>query len=517
MYCKNSGKETGNGAGYRPGRGAAVPERPERKPGPARFRAALVLAAVMLALVLTGCGDGKNGKNRFSSPEEYYRHVESAAAADSIEQFGEGYDEAMRGFLDTSGRKAETETVLELFKPAQDMLETYTGYDFSWMETLGVSASVNLAEEGAAMELALALNGRDLIGMEVLADFAEGMLYGRVPLLSEEYFQTGSVSYDAGAFDVLEEMSEALPDGETVAGLLSRCVEAALEYAGDVKQGSDTLSAGGVSAKYTTLAVTLGEDDLRDMAKDVCKILKKDKDIEEYFLYLEDQTGTGLYDDFLDTLDELPDRIELDDDVVMTLYVDEDDVIRGRVIEYDDYTLRYAMPEDGGKLGLELSLEDDGEILWIVSGDGERDGDTLEGSFTVELEDTELFTVMFERTDADGGTPYGTCTIRPTYEYYTLLGMYSLTARALEDFSYTLNVKKDKAVFDVHMDGEPFLALTVRSESGPAEALPAVSGAKDITSWSRSLVLGGGLDYYNYLKESDLPPELLQRLFGAVF
>ena len=485
-----------------------------------RKMVALVLAAAMLVLVLAGCGNGKNGKNRFSSPEEYYRHVESAAMADSIERFEEGYDDALQLLFYDSGQKIEMETTLELFKPAEDMLETYTGYDFSWLRTLGIAANMNLAEDGALAELALSLNGRDLIGAEVLADVAEGTLYGRVPLISKEYFQTDfdGASVRSGVLDVLKEMAGAIPDGKTMAGILTGCVEAALEHVKNVKEGSDTLEAGGVSVKYTTLTVTLTEDELQDIAEDVCKLLKKDKDIEKYYLYLEEWGGTGIYDEFLNTLDELPDQIALDDDVVMTLYVDDDDVIHGRVIEYGDYILRNAMPEKDGKFALEMSLEDtdEDEVLWIIYGDGKRDGDTLEGAFTVEQNDTELFTIMLDRKDADGGMPIGTCTIRPTYEYYTLFGMYSLTARALEDFSYTLNVDKNKAVFEVYMDDEPFLALTVRAESGPAEELPVISGAEDINRWAQSLSRSL-MSYLNYLKDSDLPPELLNQLLGNIF
>lgn len=483
---------------------------------------ALILAAAMIVLVLAGCGDGKKGAKRFETPEEYYRHVESAATASSIEQFGERYDGVMQTAF-ALDRKVETEMKLELFKPATDMLETYTGYDFSWLQSLGITTNTNLAEDGAAMEFALSLNGQDLINAEVLADIAQRWLYGRIPLVSEEYFKAdfdelGLYGVNQMVLNQREGLLDAMPDGETLSELLTRCVEAALENVGDVEQGSDTLEAGGVSAKYTTLTVTLDEDDVHDMVKDVCKILKKDKDIEEFFLYLEDQAGTGIYDDFLDTLDALPDRVALDEDIEMTLYVDDDDVIHGRVIEYGDYVLRYAMPEKDGEFGFEMSLEDtdDDEILWIVSGDGERDEDTLEGVFTVEQNDTELFTIMLERKDADGGMPIGTCTIRPTYEYYTLFGMYSLTARALEDFSYTLNVDKNKAVFEVYMDDEPFLALTVRAESGPAEELPVISGAKDINRWAQSLSRSL-MSYLNYLKDSDLPPELLNQLLGSMF
>ena len=519
MHRENCGKEIGTGVKLRPGRGGAAPEQQERKKGTFRSVAALALAAIMLMLVLTGCGK----KDRFASPQEYYRHVETAAIANAVEQFGESYDDALRAFSDAVGGKVETEMTLELFKPAADMLKTYTGLDFSWLKSLGLTTDVNLAEDGVAVELALSLNGRELIGMEVLANAAEGALYGRVPLLSEEYFQTefDKAGYRNEALEMLREMSDALPDVQTLSDLMSRCAEAALEHVGDVKQGSDTLTAGGVSVKYTTLTVTLDEDALQDMAEDVCKILGKDGDLEDFFLGLEELYGEGLYDDFLDTLDELPDRIGLEDDIVMTLYVGEDDVVRGRVIEYDDYIFRHAVPEERGEFGFELSLEEDDEISWIVSGSGERDDETLSGKFVFEADETEMFTISVENLDVErqnNGLRSGKVTVMPTYEYYKYFGVYSLTARAMEDFSYTLNVGKDDAAFEVYMDGDPFLTLTVRGKSGPPEALPTVSGAKSIESWSRSLVLGGGLnDYLQYLTESDIPPELLNRLLGSLF
>lgn len=503
MYRKNHRRKTGNVSGL--------------------LKTAAVLAAVIAALVLTGCG--KEEKARFASPQEYYRHVETAALEDMGERFDERYDKAVQTAY-AFDRRTDTEMTLELFQPAQNMLETYTGMDFSWLKTLGVAAGVDLAEDSAAVELALSLNGRELIGMEVLADIAGRTLYGRLPLLSKEYFRAGFdelglYGVDQAVFGQREEMFDALPDGQMFSDLLLRCAEAALENVEDVEQGSDTLEAGGVSAKYTTLTVTLDEDELHDMVKDVCKLLKKDKDVEAFFAYMEEQIGTGIYDDFLDALDELPGYIKLDDDIVMTLYVDGDDVIRGREIEYDDLILRYVRPVDGRDFGFEVSCELDGDMLWRISGDGREDGDTLEATSTFEVDDTEWFTLSIEDLDMerlDEGELIGTFTLRPTYEFYSFCGFYSLTARALEDFFYALEAEENAAAFNVYMSGEPFLALTLRTESGPAEGLPNVSGASDLNDWSMSLVLSGGLqDYMSYLEGSDLPPELLRQLVGALF
>ena len=500
MYRENCGRKTGIVSGP--------------------LKAVAVIAAVILALALTGCG---KKQERFASPLEYYRHVETAA----VENVEERLDQA--GDWDAAtDRKVGTEMTLELFQPAQNMLKTYTGMDFSWLKTLGFAAGVDSAEDSAAVELGLSLNGRELIGAELIMDLAEETMYGRVPLLSEAYFKAGFDELGLyGLNQTLqmqrEQMRAALPDGRALSELLSRCAEAALEHVSDVKQGSDTLSAGGVSAKYTTLTVTLGEDALRDMAKDVCGILKKDEDIEAYYRYLEDQVGMGIYDDFLDGLDELPDWIELDDDIVMTLYVDEDDSVCGRVIEYDDFIFRYVIPEDGKKFGFEVSLENtrDDESLFCMSGDGRRDGDTLEATYTFVLEETELFTLAIEDLDTerlDEGELIGTITLRPTYDFYIGCGVYSLTARALEDFSYALESEENATAFKVYMSGDPFLALTLRTESGPSGGLPNVSGATDLNSWSMSLVLSGGLQkYLKYLESSDLPPELLQQLTKAVF
>lgn len=502
-----------------------------------------VIAAVMIALLLTGCGNesnsSKSGRDkedeeetlRFKTPEEQYRYVEGAVFEKAGASLAGAFDNALES-ASLTGRKVGAEVTLELFEPAEQMLETYTGMDFSWLKTLGVSAGANLAEDGAAIEASVSLNKRELIGMEMLADLTRGTLYGRVPLLSEEYFQIDQSGYNSALFyyhsllsamEQTDELSAMLPDGKTVSKLLSRCAEAALEQIEDVDEGSETLTAGDVSAKYTTLTLTLTEDLLQDMAEAVCDVLTESKDVEEIIENLEEAYGVSFYDELLEELERLPDRIRMDDEIEITLYVDGSNEIRGRVIEFDDYILRCVMPEDKGDFGFELSVENTRyeELLFRLSGEGQQGKGTLDGTFTFEMDDTEWFTLSVEDLDTESledGELIGKLTFRPTYDFYTNIGVYSLTARTLEEFSYVLELGRNDAAFEVYMDDEPFLALTEHVENGRAERLPTVSGAKDISSWSRSLLTGGGLeDYLDYLKGSDIPTELLQQLLGVAF
>lgn len=507
------------------------------------FKAAALIAAVILALLLTGCGNkgdttdgsgsgrsrsgGEEEVIRFKTPEERYRYVAETGFNKAAENFAGLYDNYMQA-LSLTDQRAAAELTLEMFAPATEMLESYTGMDFSWLKTLGLAMDMNLAEEGVAMELGLALNGRDLIGADFVVDYDQGMMYGRIPRLSNDYFQAEfdvqralAESGYARLRQQQELISDMLPDGDTVAKILSRCAEAVLEQVEDVEEDTATLSAGGVSAKYTTLTVTLTEDLLRDMTEAICDVLKEDKDVEDIIANIETLTGEPIYDDFIDTLDELPDQINMDGEIEITLYVDDSNDIRGREVGFGDYLVRYAVPEDGGDVGFELAVEEDGEILCILSGEGRKSGDTLEGTYVLEIDGTELATITVEDFDTsrlDDGELIGKIVIAPTYDCYLLAGASSLTARTLEEFSFALDAGRNELSFEVYMDGEPFAALTERVERGGAERLPAISGAKDANSWANSLLSGDGLqNYLNYLRDSDIPDELLQQLLGAAF
>ena len=504
------------------------------------LRIVAAVAALILALLLAGCGNDSNGSSsgkdrsdreesvRFKTPEEQYRYVEGAV----LEKMGAGLAGAFDDALQSSSltdQKVDAEMTLELFEPAEQMLETYTGMDFSWLRTLGLKAGVNLTEDGAAAELSLSLNGRELIGADALVDIAQMTVYGRVPRLSKDYFQTeldAWTLYNSG-YPVMrqqqETMSALLPDGKTVSKLISRCVEAALEQVDDVEEGSETLTAGDVSAKYTTLTWTLTEDLLQDMAEAVCDVLKEDKDVKDIIEKIEEMQGLSFYDEFIEELEDLPDRIRMDEDIEITVYVDKNNAVRGRVIEVGDIVFRYAMPEDDGDFGFELAIEDarDGEIFCLLTGEGKERKNTIEGTFTFEMDETELFTLSVEDFDTEAlgdGELIGTFTFKPTYDLYTRAGVYSLTARTLEEFSLALELGRNDMALTVYMGDEPFASLTERVERGRAERLPDISDAKDVTSWARSLMLSGALDeYVNYLKGSDIPEELLRQLLGAAF
>lgn len=501
-----------------------------------------VIAALILALLLAGCGNDSKGSSsgkdksdreeetvRFKTPEEQYRYVEGAELGKMGAGLAGAFDDALQSSSLTD-QKVDTEITLELFEPAEQMLESYTGMDFSWLRTLGLRAGVNLTEDAAAAELSLSLNGRELIGADTLVDLTRMAVYGRVPRLSKDYFQTELdpwILYNSG-YPMMrqqqETLSALLPDGKTVSKLISRCAEAALEQVDDVEEGSGKLTAGDVSAKYTTLTWTLTEDLLQDMVEAVCDVLKEDKDVEDIIGKIEEmQQGQSLYDEFLEQLDRLPDRVRLDEDIEITVYVDKDNAVRGRVIEVGDTVFRYAMPEDDGDFGFELAIEDarDGDVFCLLTGEGKERKNAIEGTFTFEMDETELFTLSVEDLDTEAlgdGELIGTFTFKPTYDFYTKAGVYSLTARTLEEFSLALELGKNDMALTVYMDDEPFASLTERVEHGRAERLSDVSDAEDVTSWARSLMRSGALeDYMNYLKGSDIPEELLRQLLGAAF
>lgn len=517
----------------------------EIRTGFGMFKAVAVIAAIILALLLTGCGNktdssgtdisrsGRNTENEeeevlsLKTPEERYRYVAGAAFDKAGASFAAAYDNYMEG-ASLFDQKIDTEATLEIFDPASDMLESYTGIDFSWLKTLGVSADVNLAEDGVEVGMDMSLNGRDLIGMDVLMDYQQGEIYGRIPRLSDKYFQ-GEVDLQSDSISTYyrlrqqqELMLAMLPEGETLAKIMSRCKEAALEQIEDVEEGSDTLIAGGVSAEYTTLTVTLTEELAQDIAEAVCDVLKEDKDVEDIIVNLEEISGgESYYDEFLDALEELPEQIRLADEIEITLYVNDSNQIRGRVVEVGDFTVRYAIPEDGDDVGFELAVENDGELLCRLYGDGQRKKNTIEGTYTLETEETELCTISVENFDTaqlEDGELIGKFTIQPTSDFYNVIGADSLTARTLEAFSLALDLERNEVAIEVYMDGEPFVALTERVERSRSERLPPVTGAEDISTWANSLLSDGSLqDYVDYLKGSDIPVELLQQLLGSAF
>lgn len=393
----------------------------------------VALAAVLLVIFNMGAL-ANYVKKTVMSPEDYYRSVETKAFAEVVSAVGSAYEDYLNVGLAEEMKSSVTFGV-SIGEEIRSYLEAYTGEDFSWLDTVRVEGySQKWGEDKAAVSMDLMLDGgaqtekETVVTADMYVDMNRGKLYFRVPELSDEYAEVNLADeyYDyedvKAGLGMFASVLKECPDRAAVEEIANRYINAVFEGVGDVEKDSGKLSAGGVSAKYTTLEVTIDTKTAKNVAINVLEEFIKDKQIEDIIIetvpvmnpYMDGHEAYEmLIEEAKDALEEVKeteiDREDNEEFCKMTVYVDSKGEIRGRKVLADGGELVLAMPEDGKEFGFELSYSDV-YTDFAVKGSGERDGDLYSGEFAVSydgMEYVEVEVVDFDSKALEDGRIWG--------------------------------------------------------------------------------------------------------------
>ena len=409
---------------------SAVEPIPKKK-GKGGLIAALVIAAVLIAGAVlaalnwnTVSGWGRNFiAKTFSSPEEYYRAVETEnmkGSCDALRQIAAAADAAAPLMELQNGQyregKAEYRFNIEaLGRELQDLLQDEAGVDISWLHNFGLYESVGKNGDGVIGGMAtLFLNDHDLLSAGYALDPEGKMAYLQVPMISEQY-----------AYLDLAEIRESLGDASltlmnggattridpaALADVAERAAAIFVSHITEAEKGSAALTAGGLSKSFDTITVHADGETLRDIAVELLDLMQNDSDMQEIFRgmlgvrgmaegeipdYLRDAL-TNMQESLAETKQELLDKTpeELTQELTMTLYLNNMGRIVGRDVELRDgetllALVRGAAVAEGDSFGFRLDItEDDGEE-WqlLLEGSGVRGGGELTASMSASARD----------------------------------------------------------------------------------------------------------------------------------
>lgn len=348
-----------------------APEKPKKK-GKAKgwilgILAVLVLAAAALAVFRWNAVSAAAANlfaKTFSDPEEYYQRVEK----NNVQKYLDAAD-ADSGLLalyqeNVMTRAAEKDVFMEeklqfsfgqdaLSDSLLDLIESEIGMDISWFENLGLYLSAGVEGEKLGGSLTAFLNDTDIIDADYVLDNAGQLLYLAVPKLSgqtmkidlqETMEQAGSASGMSRA--AVEELTELLADGELISTLIDRYSEIVINDLTKVDKGTQKITAGDLSETFTVLEVKIDGKVMLKIAKDVLKKAQNDAEIEKLLLAvfkssgMDDATAAQYFDQFLEELAQAQEKAEntdpddIDENILMTVYVDGQGRVRGRDIKY---------------------------------------------------------------------------------------------------------------------------------------------------------------------------------------
>lgn len=550
----------------------AVPvEKPEggKNPGKKKGKKApWIIAACAVAVLVTVCTVnaeklGNFFRRSFASPEKYYQAVEEKTVMNMVDAFVAYYEALIKdaGYMDDGS--IDMKFALELGEGGQELIEMFalSDVDLTWLKELSVGMGYAAKDSLLGYNMSLGLNKYDILSLKMIMDMEGGDLYLQIPELSANYIGAGMEEYGGvetletyeqylEAQEMLAEMRKAMPESKEIETLLRKYLKLALGSVSDVEKSTKTVKAGDVEQKCTELEVTFNGKTLSKMLEAILKELQKDKALKKLYVDMVDglmETGefygiSGEYaweelmdeaEDLLGSLDELED---LDDVLVMKVYVDGSGEIVGRVLELVDGRETYAVIsvlslEKGGKLGYECSVEpDSGYGSGIaLTGTGRKSGDKLTGDFQMKYGGVPVLDLKVSELDMkemDRGYLNGSVTMTFSKQIASLLSSSlssygTVYASMLADMELTVDFqsaeKSGKAVLGIGYGDKELADITLSAEFGDGSEISVPSAAdtvfaeneEELVRWLESIDWDG---FAGKLEDANLPDEVVDKV-----
>ena len=286
--------------------GAPAPAEKKKKSGK---KAAIITVSVVLALALIA-GAIFFVPKLFRSDEGKFKDIERTELSDASEGIGSILNEIVPK---NDGSSMMTKLNISLDESILSLLSQ--AGDFSWLSEIGLEIGRASTDDSAAGNFVLSIGGKDVLTAEVITDKGAGLIYLKIPELSDKYISfdssvlerlgysfnepdyygfgynsyNGGASYrnilDLGGFDVDEEaiqaITVALPDSDTLSGLIEKYGKIVIDSIEKTTTEEATLELNGISQKCTSFHVDFDENQLKDTAKAVLEEVKNDKDIKD--------------------------------------------------------------------------------------------------------------------------------------------------------------------------------------------------------------------------------------------
>ena len=452
--------------------------------------AAVVVVAVLLAIFNWTNVSGFFTRT-FSSPEKLQSKVYEDVISDTFDKLTVSEKEQKEAAVDLSNMGVESEIRFNIDEQILNMIPT-EGMDISWLSDIAIKADVSLKDKLEKVAMDLILGDTSIIGAELIADLESMEYYVSVPELNDQaiYMDMASMFDEMGTIypsiydpENLEKIAEVLPSAEVLEGLVNRYVGLLMSGFGKVEKSNEKVKISGVTQNLHVLKATMDEDDLVKLAENLLKTLKKDDDIEDILLNIEELTGEeGIYDSFVEAMDEALESMDEDDmelpsfKLTLTTYLnDANDIVgisakvstnMGMKVTIEPFS--WVRVEQGKKFASELVISG-GELAIVFEGKGEN-GKTTNSEYTLSYAGDELLTVEVKDYVSNEEQVSGTVRIVPS-EY--VMDMFMEEA----DLS--------QAVIDLIGTAEPALEMKIDSNGQVGNVSYALTvGTKNLVAIS---------------------------------
>lgn len=479
-----------------------------------RFGFIFIIAAVVAVIAIVVAANFKyiaNAVMKAGAPDQYFKWVVKNQVEEDVDQSLALYSD-IKSVYNLSDERVTGKIDVELGEEADKYLRMAknAGYDFTWVETAGVTYDINSKDDIVDCNFGLLFNKVELSRIEYIMDIKGEEEYMGIPSLESAYAveDTGASVDFSEVIDEFTALSDAMPNKDVMKKIIMRYIETAIAQvkSGNVKVTDKTLRAGGISQELTAVTLTVDNDLCRDIAIAVVKQMQDDKElrnvIEQYMSDIEDTEFADDmdfddfdYDEFLDELSELEDEIEdydfiysydwrtgerVEEEYEYTIFVNNKGEVVGYEIEYEsevngsyDTDVKFYKVKKGNNVAYKL----DSDYL-VVLASGKESGKKFTGDITVEIGGIDVFTVeatKFDIESLDEGKLSGKFVIIPDDSIFR----YSSMASAYEDMilivDCDLSIRSGKLYIEINDDEEQVanLNITYNVSKGAKNTLPS--------------------------------------------
>ncbi len=478
------------------------PAEPQKDPGKkkkviigAAIAAAVVLIGVLAVILFTS--------GLFGSPKDRMHALEKKAVHQALS--------------DIKANRTEGGALEVGVEPGQYLIDLAKGQniDISWLKNAKIKMSAGTKDGVSAEKILLSLNDTELAVLNMLMDSSSNsMLIGLDSPLSESY---GKMDLNA-----LASMGSANLDLDKASSLIEKYLALTVDSIEDVKQGSEELTANGVTEKCTAYTATvtkkqaimiaekivttaLSDTELKALLEDVYPMLTSGESFEEFY---EDFQGT-----LNDTLEDLNEqKAEATDDALFTLteYASKNSLTGIRIVfgaDGDQSTVFAAVAHKGNDFGVQWTVNEGNLLL----GSGTKKGNTVNGEVQLIVDEAPFANIKIINFDTKNYK--GTCEIALTSDGWSLISNNSSIAPVLSAATLKLDYAKGSLIVEATISGQPVFKATLSSAAADQLSFDTNLPTVEMSEWPQTIDFN---ELLNRLKSAGVPEELLQSLFSSV-
>lgn len=535
-----------------------------------------IISLMMVAALLLGCGfvfagcassggsgddnGGNNGGNNtpnydnLSTPE-YFKALELNNANGLVDTLSAVYG-ALAQSSNTANYGGEMDVSLQVGDMVLQMLEdNYSAMsgdnmDFSFLSKINLELDLNVKDKMQQMDMAVGLGNNHILTICTIMDLSDFTTWVGCPELSDIFAemnltqtagQMGGMAVNTATMQTANALVEALPSEQEFNTLIKRYIEVALQSLENIERQEITLELDGLKQNCSALAVKIYEKDALNMVKAVLNTAKSDSELKSIIdefgvafnkLMKESYEQAGgrwteidLYNGFtmaveeaLDTLETEAEDLDTEEYIELTTYVDSAHNIIGRKLAIERNELHYYTVTDGNAFSFDAAL---GPVK--VTGSGTNKSGQIDGTYTLNVEGSNLLKLEVEGWSANGSNVKGTLTLEPSAELVNRV-FGSANALPFADIALELKIGSDDngSEFEINLlSNETLLvgiAMSAKTSSGGSIQKPSqtfdFTNQYELQNWVMSMDFD---QLIQNLRKAGVPSKLLDMLESNLF